>query len=58
MEGREVSMRLTGIIGQLLYRILGSKFFLEFFPSSFYLGHEVVQTKEMYSEFMISEMDF
>lgn len=51
-------MRLTGIMGQLLYRILGSKFFLEFFPSSFYLGHEVVQTKEMYSEFMISEMDF
>lgn len=53
-----MSMRLMGVIGQLLCRILGSKFLLEFLPFSFYLGYEVVQTKEIYSEFIISEMDF
>lgn len=58
MEGRVVSVRLMGIRGQLLCRILGSKFLLEFLPLSFYLGREVVQTKEIHSEFMISEMDF
>lgn len=58
MEGRVVSVRLTFIIGQLLCRILGSKFLLELFPLSFYLWHEVGQTKGIYSEFMLSKWTF